>query len=215
MYTPASFAIHDVGALHDFIDAHGFGIIVGAGCDGAAQISHLPFLLDRERCCLFSHMARPNPQWQTFDGEREVVVVFHGDHGYISPGWYESRLAVPTWNYEAVHVRGRPRALDPGQSLVPHLEQLIARHEAAGPEPWSLPADPEYVEFLGKMERGIVGFEIPIEKLEGKAKMSQNRPASDRARVIDKLRGQASPSAQGLAKRMTQIESQNTTPGDG
>ena len=202
MYTRSEFALTEHAALLDFIDANSFGIVVGPTVDEPLAASHLPFLLDRERGRLLAHMARANPQWCRIESEPDVLVVFSGTHGYVSPRWYGSRLAVPTWNYEAVHVRGRVRPLEAGETLRTHLRQLVARHEGSAPQAWQIPEDDEYTRYLEGMERAIGGFEVPIERIVGKAKMSQNRPRSDRERVIDALRAGPDPARQALAARM-------------
>lgn len=201
MYVPSAFALDDRAALYDFIDANGFGVVFSRSGPAPGEASHLPFLLDRGRGCLFAHMSRANPQWRGFEGAPEVLVVFSGVHGYISPGWYETRLAVPTWNYEAVHVRGRARTLAAGAPLRHHLMDLVARHEGEGPQAWRPPDDAEYARYLARIEQGIVGFEVLIDEIEGKAKMSQDRPTEDRRRVIEHLRRRAA-QGQALAERI-------------
>src|SRR5262249_39789477 len=108
MYIPGAFAVEDRAVLYDFLDRFGFATLVSV-VDGAPFGPPLPMLLDREGGRLLGHVARANPHWHGFDGEREALVVFHGPHAYVSPSWYAAALAVPTWNYAAVHVYGRPR----------------------------------------------------------------------------------------------------------
>ena len=184
MYIPTAFAETDRGKLHDFITAHSFGLLVSTR-QGEPFASHLPFLLERgagPRGTLVGHMARANPQWQDLDGQ-QVLAVFSGPHAYVSPSWYATAPAVPTWNYAAVHVYGTAGLLDEPR-LTDLLERLVGQYESGRERPWTmdLPAD-----YLAKMVRAVVGFEVPLARVEGKFKLSQNRPAEDRAGVIAAL----------------------------
>src|SRR3981189_1385300 len=141
--------------------------------------THLPFLLDAGRGpygTLMAHMARANLQWKTFNGEQEALVIFQGPHAYISPSWYEVELSVPTWNYAAVHAYGILEIIEDNAVLYDLLKALIQTHEARFERPWDFQLPDDY---LQKMMRGIVGFEIQITRLEGKFKMSQNRTAGE------------------------------------
>jgi transcriptional regulator len=189
MYIPQHFAVDDLTHLHEVIRYNSFGIVTSV-VDGQLMATHLPFMIDAKRGpngTLLAHMARANPHWKGFDGASEVLVVFSGPHGYISPRWYEAKgPAVPTWNYVAVHAYGVPVMRgDLGESRA-HLGQLAALNEAERPNPWHIDEEPK--DFIDKMVSGVVAFEIPIARIEGKAKMSQNRPAGDRARIIAALR---------------------------
>ena len=151
--------------------------------------THLPFLLDSKHGpngTLLVHMARANPQWRAFDREVAVLVIFSGPHAYISPSWYEPRNNnVPTWNYIAVHCSGKPVLMEEAGYTVGHLSQLVDRQESRFDDPWFLGAMPEdYVKGLAK---GVVALEIPIERIEGKAKLSQNRTSKDRTGIISAL----------------------------
>ena len=163
--------------------------------------THLPFLLDSQRGpngTLLAHMARANPQWHDFNSEQEVLAIFQGPHAYVSPSWYEIELSVPTWNYAAVHAYGIPRIIEDSEELYQLLKILIETHEAQFENPWPFQLPDDY---LQKMMRGIVGFEIEITRLEGKFKLSQNRTASEREIVIAAL--QESPDTQPVAELMT------------
>ena len=186
MYIPAHFREDDQSTLQAFIRDHSFGILV-TQYEGAPFASHLPFLYDAGRGpngTLIAHMARANPQWQSFDGTREALVIFSGPHAYISPSWYEDELSVPTWNYAAVHAYGNPQLITDHAELYDLLKALIQVNEAQFEHPWTYQLPEDYLE---KMMRGIVGFTIPISRLEGKYKMNQNRSANDQARVIAAL----------------------------
>jgi transcriptional regulator len=140
----------------------------------------MPFLLDEtrgEHGTLRGHMARPNPHWQALSPDEECLVIFQGPHAYISPNWYESERAVPTWNYTTVHVYGYGSLLDDPQTVRQLLEKTVNTFEASFPEPWTTGRLPE--DYIANMARGIVAFEIPIVRMEGKRKLGQNRPAED------------------------------------
>jgi len=188
MYVPTAFAEDDLAWQHAHIRAHSFGVITSV-VDGRLTATHLPFLLDEtcgSRGTLLAHMARANPHWHCFDGKTEALIVFAGPHGYISPTWYESTPAVPTWNYVAVHVHGTPVVKDDAAETRAHLARLAANFEAGRERPWRLENQP--ASFIDGIIHGVVAFEIPITRIEGKAKLSQNRPAADRAGVVAGLR---------------------------
>jgi transcriptional regulator len=178
MYTPKHFEVTAPDTLAAFIDAHSFGALITAP-HGRPSASHVPFLLDRARNVLHCHLARANPQWQELTVVAEVLVIFTGPHGYVSPTWYTDP-GVPTWNYTAVHVYGAARIVDDPGHTARHVEALAAKYERGSPAPWVPDYDPRR---LG----GIVGIEIGIRSIEGKFKLSQNRSAADRAGVIAKL----------------------------
>lgn len=199
MYTPAAFAVDDLPTLHDFIHGHGFATLISQGEEPVA--SHLPFLLDRQAASkgrLHSHMARANPQWESADGSR-VLVIFNGPHTYISPRWYAAANVVPTWNYVAVHVTGRLRVVDNAEAVCRIVEETVARHEADSPRPWQYSGDAEFFERLLQM---IVGFEIDIDRIEGSWKLSQNHPPERRERVMRGLRETGDPAADDIARLM-------------
>jgi len=123
---------------------------------------------------------RANPQWRHFIEITEALVIFQGPHSYISPGWYEEQPSVPTWNYAAVHAYGAPRLLGDEETFG-LLHTSVAEYDPA-PKTLDLPD-----EFIRKMQRGLVGFEIPIRRLEGKCKMSQNKSEADRGGAVAAL----------------------------
>jgi len=180
MYIPESFAETDADVLHGIIRDHNFAILVTIA-EGVPFATHLPFLLDAERGprgTLVAHMARANPQWRSFADGAEALVVFQGPHAYVSPSWYASRdKVVPTWNYVAVHAYGTPRVIEDEAQVRDILARLVGQQERAFETPWRMDGQP--ADFLAAMVRGIVAFEIPIARLEGKRKLSQNRPAAD------------------------------------
>jgi transcriptional regulator len=184
MYIPETFAVTDVAELHAFVARHSFATLIVPG--DPPDISHLPFSLDAARGVLVAHVARANPVWRSFDGRTPVVVVFQGPHAYVSPRWYGSRNAVPTWNYAVVHAHGTPRLLDGDAALRAALVRLVETHEAGAVDRWTV--DELEPETYAKLSQAIVGFEIPIARLEGKFKMSQNRGPDDVDGVIRGLR---------------------------
>ena len=198
IHIPRDFAEHDLSRLKSLVRAHNFATLVSAD-QGEIQVSHLPFMMDGEGKTLRAHMARANPQWRTFSPEREVLVIFHGPHHYVSPAWYASHPSVPTWNYAVVHALGRPTLIQDRERLAVLVRELVMHQEAAASHPWrmDLPAD-----YQDKMLSGIVGFDIEITRLEGKFKLSQNRPASDQPLVIEALQRLGGDDALGIAALM-------------
>ncbi|HSH96086.1 MAG TPA: FMN-binding negative transcriptional regulator [Roseimicrobium sp.] len=202
MYSPETFQIHDPAVLAAFMREHSFATIVTH--DGTApHATHMPVLLEQGRGqhgTLVSHMARANPQWKHFENGQEMLVIFTGPHAYISPAWYATQPAVPTWNYTAVHAYGIPRIVtDPGR-FAEMLKDLVEFYESGRANRWSgeMPVD-----FRDKLMKGIVGVEIEITRTEGKFKLSQNRPA-DVPGVIAALESSADPGDRAVAKMMKQ-----------
>jgi transcriptional regulator len=188
MYIPEPFRETRSEALYAFIRQHSFGIL-SSHQDGALIASHLPFLLDERRGpngALLGHMARANSQWQGFREDKEVLVIFPGPHAYISPSWYEAPLSVPTWNYAVVHAYGLPQRIETPSALLELLAATVRTYEDGFDQPWELGQLPE--DFVSKLLRAIVGFEIRLTRLEGKFKLNQNRAAADRAGVVNGLR---------------------------
>jgi len=186
MYVPEHFAETDLLALQDFMRQHSFATLVTQH-DGAPFASHLPMVLDSSvgtHGALLGHMARNNPQWQGFTSGAEVLVMFHGPHAYVSPAWYEPNpMAVPTWNFMAVHAYGETRIL-PEDELVKILHQQVDENEKAFSPPWKLELSQAMRE---RMLGAIIGFEISLNRIEGKFKLSQNRTEQDQRNVIAQL----------------------------
>jgi transcriptional regulator len=202
MYVPRHFKEDDLIALHALIAANRFGLLV-VTLEDRLEAAHLPFLIDRERgplSTLRAHVARANPIWRVFDGAAEALAVFQGPHAYVSPDWYVSEDQVPTWNYRVVHAYGTPRLLQ-GDELV-HLAELSALNEAelAPKPPWTL--DKMSPGSAAALAKGVVTFEIEISRLEGKAKLSQNRSAEDAAGAIAGLQARGRPNDQAVADLM-------------
>ncbi len=199
MYLPASFRMSDPVVLHEFMREHSFAMLITQGRGGMIA-SHLPILLDADvgpHGRLFGHMARANPQWRDIEGES--LVIFGGPHAHISPTWYESPGTVPTWNYAAVHAYGTLRLVEDRDGLHEILTRSVAVYERAMPEPWTYsPSDPD----IDAMLKGIVGFQIDINRLEGKWKLNQNRPEEQRRRVIRALGSRADEDSRAIARMM-------------
>ncbi|MGE3772743.1 MAG: FMN-binding negative transcriptional regulator [Gammaproteobacteria bacterium] len=200
MYLPKHFREDRLEAQHELVRTFPLGTLVTAG-PGGVMANHVPFLLyadEGERGTLRAHVARANPQLAELAAVEECLVVFAGPEDYISPGWYASKRehgkVVPTWNFVAVHVWGRPRLFDDANWLQRQLEDLTNRHEHALPRPWAVDDAP--ADFIVQMKRALVGIELPIARSEGKWKLSQNRSAEDRAGVVAGLRAQG---ARGVA----------------
>jgi transcriptional regulator len=183
MYVPAAFKVDDRSVLYDFIERYSFATLITTA-EGIPFASHMPLLLDREREVLLGHLARANPHWQSFDGTQEELAIFSGPHAYVSPSWYVERPAVPTWNYAAVHVYGAPRLLD-ADRLRGLLARLVRYYESGSEQPWQYDLPEDYRQ---RMERAVVGFEMPIARIEGKFKLGQNRSAEDRHSMLARLK---------------------------
>jgi transcriptional regulator len=200
MYVPQHFAERDLSTLHDFILGHSFALVCSAH-DGQPFASHLPLLLDRKRGAqgvLRGHMARANPQWRQADGS-VVLAVFSGPHAYVSPTWYEANDVVPTWNYVAVHVYGRLQLLESREDVFSIVRDMVTEYERLQPRPWTIGGSPEYVD---RMLREIVGFEIEIMRIEGKWKLSQNHSNDRREEVAARLRDAGGEDALAIADLM-------------
>lgn len=207
MYIPTAFRNDSLPELHEFLCAHSFATLVSQ-LDGELFATHVPLLLDPERGplgTLVGHLARANPHWQAFgrasvEEVPESLAIFHGPHAYISPRWYAARLAVPTWNYVAVHAYGQPRLLETEAELLDVLARTARLYEGDQEGRWNPTAQPEG--FLSSLLPGIVGFELPIARMEGKQKLSQNRSKADRQGVVAALCSSASFHDQELAALM-------------
>lgn len=190
MYQPAHHREDRLEVLYGLIDSHPLGLLISSGSDGLLA-NALPFLLQRRLGpfgTLQAHMARANAQWHNLDGQ-SVLTVFQGPQAYVSPSFYETKRAtskvVPTWNYAMVQARGVARLRPDPAWLRPQIEALTARHEASRSPSWAVSDAPRA--FIESQLRGIVGIEIEILSIEGKWKVSQNRPEPDRRGVADGL----------------------------
>jgi transcriptional regulator len=200
MYSPEAFKVEDRATLQAFMRQHHFATLV-THREGSTQATHVPLVLKEEggpHGLLRGHLARPNPQWRDLATGEEILVIFTGPHAYISPTWYQTSPVVPTWNYTAVHACGIARLIEDPDEFATMLHELVEVHERDRAERWSgeMP-----VEFRDRLMKGIVGFEIEITRLEGKFKLSQNRP-EDAPGVIEGLSQSPHPGDQELAELM-------------
>lgn len=193
MYQPPHFIEKNSETLHALVRAHPLGLLISATEEGPVADS-VPFLLDADHGAhgrLRAHVARANPHWKLIAArpQRPVLVVFQGPEGYITPSWYETKRqtgkVVPTWNYAIVQVRGQARAIEDAGWLAQQIRDLTDSREAPRAEPWRVDDAPE--RFIEAQIRGIVGIEIDIAEINGKWKVSQNRPEADRIGVAEGL----------------------------
>jgi transcriptional regulator len=210
MYLPAQFTEARVPALHDAIRQARLGTLVTLG-EAGLEASHVPMLVDPEPApygTLFGHVSRANPQWRCAAAGVQALAMFLGPDAYISPAWYATKRqtgkVVPTWNYVAIHAYGEVRFFEDAEQLLRLVTRLTETHEAGRPEPWAVTDAP--AEFIRAQLKGIVGFELPIVRLEGKWKMSQNRPAEDRAGAIEGLRREGGVDEASVADIMAAVE---------
>jgi transcriptional regulator len=191
MYLPRHFEISDPVRLREFMQAHPLATLVFADASGLSA-DHIPLMLtgsDASGWKLAGHVARANPLWEKAAAGIDCLAIFHGPQHYISPNWYatkkENGKVVPTWNYEVVHVQGRLRTVDNVEWLREFLQRLTETHEADQLKPWQVDDAPE--EYLQRMLQGVVGIEVEIMEIIGKAKLSQNQPEINRSSLIGGL----------------------------
>lgn len=210
MYVPPAFAETDLPALHAFIDAHPFALVITADAAGGAPLATpMPFIVVPEEGAngtLYGHFAKPNPHVNAvFTAPSRAV--FMGPDAYISPGWYPSKQphgkAVPTWNYSVVDCVGQAEAVTEPEAMRALLAQLTAKFETGRAKPWSMDDSPET--YIAAMLKGITAFKLPITTITGKRKLSQNRPAEDIDGVIEGLRGENDPKALAVAEAMRSL----------
>ncbi|HEY2628174.1 MAG TPA: FMN-binding negative transcriptional regulator [Usitatibacter sp.] len=184
LYVPAHFRVEEKAELVDFMRHNAFATLISAG-DAGLHASHVPLLVDvhGSKVVLRGHVARANTQWEALEGAKNVVAIFHGPHAYVSPTWYVTQPSVPTWNYAAVHAAGKARLTDEAE-LHEIISELSAKYEAGNNPPWRLSEQP--AAYVSSMLAAIVGFEIEVERLDGKFKLSQNRPV-EIPRVVERL----------------------------
>jgi transcriptional regulator len=210
MYVPKIFQEDRVEVLHDLIRTYPFGTLVTMNEEGL-QANHVPFHVESAPepfGTLYAHVARANPVWRDFSRNNEALVIFQGPHTYISPSSYltkkETGMVVPTWNYAVVHAHGRLNAIEDVLWLRAFLEELTKTHERGRSEPWNISDAP--AEYIEKQLNAIVGLKLTITRLVGKWKLSQNRPARDRASVIQALLEQGTESSKVMAESMEKLK---------
>jgi transcriptional regulator len=205
VYLPPAFTETREEILVAHIEQHDFGLLVTQGNAGLIA-SQIPFLIERRdgKLYLEGHIALANPQGADLDGAADVLAIFAGPHAYISPSWYQAGPAVPTWNYATVHAYGAARRIDDADWLRNLVDRLSQRHEAREAAPWRMEMLPE--PYVASMLTGIVGIEIAVSRLEGKFKLSQNRPAADRPRLVAALERRDDPESRAVAQLMRERE---------
>ena len=208
MYNPSSFAIKDLDDLRQQLLVTRLAMVVTHG-DQGLQASHLPLLFKPDEGpngTLYGHFARANPQWKELQSGAEALVIFAGADAYVSPGFYPSKAehgkVVPTWNYVAVHAYGTADVFTDAERLLNLVSALTDRHEASRAQPWKVADAP--ADYIDGMLKAIVGFALPIQRLEGKRKLSQNRSAEDIAGVREGLAASPDVHDQALAHLMRQ-----------
>ena len=192
MYIPAHFEETRIEILHELMRNHPLATLVTLSADGL-NANHIPLELDPEPTpfgTLRGHVARANPVWRDFNSDVEAMVIFQGANSYISPSWYatkkETGKVVPTWNYAVVHAYGALKIIEDTTWLRALIERLTNHHETEKETPWKVSDAPE--NYLNPLLKAIVGIEIPITKISGKWKVSQNQPYANRIGVVDGLR---------------------------
>jgi transcriptional regulator len=211
MYIPHYFREDQLPVLHTMIEEAGLATLVTSTAEGLVA-THLPLLLERSlgpSGTLSGHIARANPQWKDYSPESQALAIFLGPQAYISPNWYattrQTGKVVPTWNYVAVHAYGKVRFFEDQARLRKIVTELTARYESGFPRPWRVEDAPaDYIEGALK---AIIGFDMEIQRIEGKWKMNQNHPLENRQGVIAGLRERAEPSGLDLAAMMENRES--------
>jgi transcriptional regulator len=204
MYLPKDFKEERVPVMHEAMRQARLGTLITLGQDGM-EASHIPMLVDPEPApfgTLRGHIARANPQWRRATAGVQALAIFLGPDAYITPAWYETKRqtgkVVPTWNYVAVHAYGPLEFYEDADRLLALVTKLTETHEAGRMQPWAVSDAPE--DFIAGMLRAIVGFELPIARLDGKWKMSQNRPAADRAGAVAGLTAEGGPKQAAVAE---------------
>jgi transcriptional regulator len=202
VYLPRDFRIDDPAVQAAFMAEHNFATLVSTDLAGSMRASHVPFIVrpeGGERGRLIGHLARANPQWRDFDGQREALAIFQGPHGYVSPSLYETHPSVPTWNFMVVHAYGVPKLIEDYEAVRGVLAALVAQHESGREPEWRFDLPDAYVEGMAKQ---IVAFEIDIKRVEAKFKLSQNRPEADRSGVTSAFEAAGDAVARELGRAM-------------
>lgn len=180
MYIPKHFQLNDV--IYDFIKEYSFATLFSQH-NGEPYATHLPLTLNKGENALYGHFARPNEQWRDI-GNQQVLVVFQGPHCFISPSWYETSMAVPTWNYVSIHIYGRLEVIENQKIIFDSLNDMVNKYEKPDSSYNLNEIDSRFIE---GMTKGIVAFKINITKIEAKAKLSQNHPVERQQLVIKQL----------------------------
>jgi transcriptional regulator len=209
MYTPKDFRVDDLPTLHADMQRNTLATLVTLTPTGLVA-THLPVLLDEQRGpfgTILGHVSRANLQWQQTDPATEALLIFNGPDTYVTPNWYpakqETGRVVPTWNYAAIHAYGKLSFFDDPARLRDIVTRLTDIHESTFPNPWKVTDAPAI--YIDSQLKAIVGFELPISRLEGKRKFNQNRSAADQTGVVQGLRSLNDPTKSAVANFMEDI----------
>lgn len=203
-HTP-DYVLDDVETVRALVRENPWGTIISFVPGKGLVASHYPLLLeeDAEGIVLVSHVGRPDERLHEL-GAHELMVIVSGPQGYVSPGWYESSPAVPTWNFAVAHLHGTPELLSDDENLRV-LDRLVAHFENPLPEPFLIRGTLENAEYAARIVHGTVGFRLRVDRFEAKEKMSQDKPAEVVDRVIEEL-GKPGPYRNpALAARMARV----------
>ncbi|MET1248864.1 FMN-binding negative transcriptional regulator [Sporolactobacillus sp. STCC-11] len=197
MYRPKQFNMTDENAMFAVIEENSFATVFSQH-QGTPYATHLPLVLDREHGMLYGHFARANGQWED-SADQEVLAVFQGPHCYISPTWYETNQAVPTWNYVSVHVYGKVEVLRDPDEIMDVMKKMITNYEGAH-EKYQMDELP--TQMIDGLLKGIVAFQMRIDRMEGARKLSQHNSSERRARIIAHLNQSEHEAEKQIAKLM-------------
>lgn len=182
LYTPAHFAVGERATALELMRRHPLATVISAHADHEPMVSHLPLVAEQrgDATLLHGHLARANPHWQTWHEDARLLAIFHGPEAYVSPFAYQTREAVPTWNYAVVHAAGRVTLRHDTDAKEAVLKRLIDAHDTPYRQRW----DEFDADFRERLKAAIVAFEIVVDRIDAKFKLSQNRSAADRAGVL-------------------------------
>lgn len=199
MYTPPKFKIDDREVIRQFISENSFGLLLSVG-DGRIHDTHTPFIISEDGQQLLGHIARANAQWKDWGESSAAKVIFSGPHAYISPRYYESEFAVPTWNYTAVSISGRITVIEDTEAKLDFLDRLTAANEGSD-NPWFLDrSDDRYLNLLS----GIIVFSVSVDSIEASFKLNQNKSMEDQRKVVASLTETGCPFDHDVASLMKQ-----------
>ncbi|GAB0170771.1 FMN-binding negative transcriptional regulator [Lysinibacillus sp. CTST325] len=199
MYIPTAFKMQDRSEMIEVIQENSFATLFST-YEGMPVATHLPLLLNDNKDCLIGHFAKGNPQWKDIENT-QVLAIFHGPHCYISPSWYETNQAVPTWNYVAVHVYGKIELIENDDELINSFNNMIKKYEHHT-STYSLTQVDE--QLVSNLNKGVQGFKLKILSMEGKKKLSQNHSNDRQQLVIQKLEEIEHTNEQEIARLMRQ-----------
>lgn len=182
MYIPKHFKIDDESTIYDLIEKYSFATLFSQH-KGEPCATHLPLILNKSDNALYGHFALPNEQWRDAENQ-QILVIYQGPHSYISPSWYETMKAVPTWNYVSIHVYGKLEIIEDQKVILDSLNDMVKKYESPDSAYNLSDVDPNFIEGMSK---GIVAFRINITKIEAKAKLSQNHPVERQELIIKQL----------------------------